>query len=107
MRGESCFLSCARRGVQVSVIGMGGSHLGQAIDRGITFFFDNAWDYNEGRSEERDTVQMPYRYYGRSLPQLHAEKRLSTKRVFSMAQPPLSERAGRSRYLERPYRQSM
>jgi aryl-alcohol dehydrogenase-like predicted oxidoreductase len=53
-------------GVQVSVIGMGGSHLGQATvtedqairlihegsDRGINFL-DNAWDYNEGRSEER------------------------------------------------------
>jgi aryl-alcohol dehydrogenase-like predicted oxidoreductase len=53
-------------GEQVSVIGMGGSHLGQAtlpednairlihegLDRGINFL-DNSWDYNEGRSEER------------------------------------------------------
>jgi aryl-alcohol dehydrogenase-like predicted oxidoreductase len=53
-------------GVEVSVIGLGGSHLGQALvtendalrlihealDRGITFL-DNAWDYNEGRSEVR------------------------------------------------------
>jgi aryl-alcohol dehydrogenase-like predicted oxidoreductase len=55
-----------RTGVQVSVIGLGGSHLGQAtvtedtalslihqaLDRGINFL-DNAWDYNEGRSEMR------------------------------------------------------
>jgi uncharacterized protein len=48
------------------VIGLGGSHLGQplvpedealrliheGIDRGINFL-DNAWDYNDGRSEER------------------------------------------------------
>ena len=53
-------------GEEVSVIGLGGSHLGQplvpedealrliheGIDRGINFL-DNAWDYNEGRSEER------------------------------------------------------
>jgi aryl-alcohol dehydrogenase-like predicted oxidoreductase len=53
-------------GVEVSVIGMGGSNLGQAkveedlairlihegLDRGINFL-DNSWDYNEGRSEER------------------------------------------------------
>ena len=53
-------------GVQVSVIGLGGAHLGQpqvpeeeairliheGLDRGINFL-DNCWDYNEGRSEER------------------------------------------------------
>ena len=53
-------------GVEVSLIGMGGSHLGladveenealrlihQGLDRGINFL-DNSWDYNEGRSEER------------------------------------------------------
>jgi aryl-alcohol dehydrogenase-like predicted oxidoreductase len=53
-------------GEQVSVIGLGGSHLGQpqvmeedairliheGLERGINFF-DNSWDYNEGRSEER------------------------------------------------------
>jgi aryl-alcohol dehydrogenase-like predicted oxidoreductase len=51
-------------GVQVSVIGLGGFHLGQAndlgeatrivgeaIDAGINFF-DNAWEYNDGRSED-------------------------------------------------------
>ncbi len=49
----------------VSAIGMGGFHLGsvsserestslvhQAIDMGITFF-DNAWEYHDGKSEER------------------------------------------------------
>jgi aryl-alcohol dehydrogenase-like predicted oxidoreductase len=48
----------------VSVLGIGGSHLGdvrdpdealaivaQAIDAGVTFF-DNAWEYHDGKSEE-------------------------------------------------------
>jgi aryl-alcohol dehydrogenase-like predicted oxidoreductase len=51
-------------GQQVSIMGIGGSHLGQAkdvteatrivaeaIDAGINFF-DNAWEYNDGRSED-------------------------------------------------------
>lgn len=54
-----------RTGVEVSVLGLGGAHIGtqadeaesirlvrSAIDRGVTFL-DNCWDYNEGRSEER------------------------------------------------------
>ncbi len=66
MRGEMLFRNLGTTGVQVSVIGLGGSHLGQAqvaedlaikliheaLDRGINFL-DNSWDYNEGRSEER------------------------------------------------------
>ena len=53
-------------GERVSVIGLGGSHIGKdnltkrdavkvirtAIDRGLTFM-DNSWDYNEGESEIR------------------------------------------------------
>jgi predicted aldo/keto reductase-like oxidoreductase len=53
-------------GEQVSMVGLGGAHIGKdklsetdairlmrdAIEGGITFF-DNCWDYNEGRSEER------------------------------------------------------
>jgi aryl-alcohol dehydrogenase-like predicted oxidoreductase len=52
-------------GVRVSILGMGGWHMivpktdadtvrlvHEAIDSGITFF-DNAWDYNDGVSEER------------------------------------------------------
>src|SRR6266403_2699430 len=59
------YRTLGRTGERVSVIGLGGWHIGQpsiseqdsirlirqAIDRGITFM-DNCWDYNEGVSEE-------------------------------------------------------
>jgi uncharacterized protein len=54
-----------RTGLQVSVLGLGGAHIGQkltegesvtlirrAIDSGVTFM-DNCWDYNQGDSEVR------------------------------------------------------
>src|SRR3954467_14817806 len=53
-----------RTGVRVSIIGIGGYHLGlpeeqesirivrRALDHGINFL-DNCWDYNDGKSEER------------------------------------------------------
>ncbi len=58
--------SLGRTGIKVSLIGLGGWHLGfkyideelstriirTAIDNGINFM-DNCWDYNEGASEER------------------------------------------------------
>ena len=53
-----------KTGLQVSAIGVGGYHLGsaknqqdaneivaQAMDAGVNFF-DNAWDYHDGQSEE-------------------------------------------------------
>jgi len=52
-----------KTGERVSIIGLGGWHIGtaeereaiaimhQAIDEGVTFF-DNSWDYHNGRSEE-------------------------------------------------------
>jgi uncharacterized protein len=53
-----------KTGEQVSIIGLGGNHLGtvqssdlavrlvqEAADAGVTFF-DNAWEYNDHRSEE-------------------------------------------------------
>jgi aryl-alcohol dehydrogenase-like predicted oxidoreductase len=52
-------------GVRVSLLGLGGFHLGlpddektaveivrTAVDHGVTFM-DNCWDYNDGRSQER------------------------------------------------------
>jgi predicted aldo/keto reductase-like oxidoreductase len=65
-RGEMIFRELGTTGVQVSVIGMGGAHLGRptvtehdalrlihaGLDGGINFL-DNSWDYNEGRSDER------------------------------------------------------
>lgn len=64
-RGDMLYRTLGRTGETVSVIGLGGFHIGQqkdeqesiriirsAIDRGITFL-DNSWDYNEGKSEER------------------------------------------------------
>jgi aryl-alcohol dehydrogenase-like predicted oxidoreductase len=59
--------SLGTTGEQVSMLGLGGAHIGkadklsddaaialmrEAIDGGITFF-DNCWDYNDGLSEER------------------------------------------------------
>lgn len=54
-----------KTGVQVSMVGLGGFHIGMqkdeaesvriirsALDRGINFL-DNCWDYNEGKSEDR------------------------------------------------------
>jgi aryl-alcohol dehydrogenase-like predicted oxidoreductase len=53
-----------RTGVEVSLLGLGGFHVGQAkdlatatriihtaVDHGVTFL-DNCWDYNDGRSHE-------------------------------------------------------
>jgi aryl-alcohol dehydrogenase-like predicted oxidoreductase len=54
-----------RTGVRVSIVGLGGYHLGlphdeqesirivrRALDHGLNFL-DNCWDYNDGKSEER------------------------------------------------------
>jgi predicted aldo/keto reductase-like oxidoreductase len=63
--GDMIYRTLGSTGERVSAIGLGGAHIGRAtisddasiqlqrraIDRGITFF-DNCWDYNNGRSEE-------------------------------------------------------
>src|SRR5258708_18142342 len=64
-RGEMLFRRLGRTGEWVSLIGLGGYHMGKqadendsihlvrsAIDRGVTFM-DNCWDYNNGVSEIR------------------------------------------------------
>jgi aryl-alcohol dehydrogenase-like predicted oxidoreductase len=64
-RGDMVFRRLGRTGEWVSLVGLGGNHIGKqadendsihlirsAIDRGITFM-DNCWDYNNGQSEIR------------------------------------------------------
>jgi len=59
-KGDMLYRSFGKTGQTVSVIGVGGSHIGQApsddaatklirtaVDRGVTFM-DNSWDYNNG-----------------------------------------------------------
>ena len=63
--GDMPYRTLGRTGEKVSLVGLGGFHIGMqdtesesikiirtAIDNGITFM-DNSWDYNEGKSEIR------------------------------------------------------
>jgi uncharacterized protein len=62
-KGDMIYRSLGRTGVQVSALGVGGHHLGdlpsvddairlvhEAIDAGVTFF-DNCWEYYNGKTE--------------------------------------------------------
>src|SRR5258705_5211811 len=64
-RGEMLYRKLGSTGEEVSLIGMGGFHIGgvkdadeairiirTGVDRGITFL-DNSWDYHDGESERR------------------------------------------------------
>lgn len=64
-RGDMIYRPLGTTGAEVSIVGLGGFHIGKdpdsgesvriiraAIDRGITFM-DNSWDYNNGESERR------------------------------------------------------
>jgi aryl-alcohol dehydrogenase-like predicted oxidoreductase len=74
-RGDMLYRTLGKTGEEVSLIGLGGFHIGTqreesasiciiraAIDGGITFM-DNCWDYNEGQSEIRmgKVLQSGYR----------------------------------------------
>src|SRR3954468_5254560 len=62
--GEMPVRLLGRTGERVSILGLGGSHIGtadlttseavriirSALDRGLNFM-DNSWDYNDGQSE--------------------------------------------------------
>ena len=64
-RGDMFYRQLGRTGREVSIVGVGGFHLGNpadpaeatrivrtAVDSGITFM-DNSWDYHDGESEKR------------------------------------------------------
>lgn len=64
-KGDMLYRTLGRTGEQVSLLGLGGAHVGTqkdeqesirlirtAVDRGINFL-DNSWDYNNGQSEIR------------------------------------------------------
>src|ERR1700730_3704823 len=77
IRGEMRYRPLGRTGEEVSVIGLGGHHIGRqkdekdsiqiisaAIDAGITFM-DNSWDYHDGVSESRMCKALKDGYRGR------------------------------------------
>ncbi|EHJ48550.1 NADP-dependent oxidoreductase domain protein [Solidesulfovibrio carbinoliphilus subsp. oakridgensis] len=63
-KGDMLYRTLGRTGETISLVGIGGSHLGKpeedeaiaivrrAVDAGVTFM-DNSWDYNQGDSELR------------------------------------------------------
>ena len=71
------YRTLGRTGERVSLLGLGGVHLGRdlkeaesiriirtAVDNGVTFL-DNSWDYNDGASEERMGKALRDGYRGR------------------------------------------
>src|SRR3954462_9650383 len=76
-----------RTGERVSIIGLGGYHLGippeaeairivrRALDHGLNFL-DNCWDYNNGDSERRMGKALPEGYRGKALAEGYRKKAL-------------------------------
>jgi aryl-alcohol dehydrogenase-like predicted oxidoreductase len=102
-RGDMVFRRLGRTGEWVSLVGLGGYHMGKqadendsihlvrsAIDRGITFM-DNCWDYNNGESEirmgkalrdgYREKVFLMTKIDGRSKPEASRQIDESLKRL--------------------------
>ena len=93
-----------RTGEKVSILGVGGHHIGrsdlseadsirliqEAVDQGVTFM-DNAWEYHDGRSEERmgkalegerrDKVFLMTKHHGRDKKTAMAHLEDSLKRL--------------------------
>ena len=104
-----------KTGEKVSIVGLGGWHIGsdarrpkpsrlmhEAIDEGMTFF-DNAWDYHDGRSEEvmgkaladggrRDKVFLMTKVCDRD----YAGRRRSTSKTASAGCRPTASTSGSS-----------
>src|SRR5258708_37104067 len=78
-RGDMILRRLGRTGEWVSVIGLGGYHIGKqahenesiqlirnAIDKGVSFM-DNCWDYNGGGKEDRVGKGVHHGYRGKKV----------------------------------------